>query len=85
MSNTSPAEAANRTSKAIRYVAVLRGLGVHYSDPGIVALMSEKRWNQVAEVAGENVPSDATRAVIVTLLRELPKLPADAFAGLPAA
>jgi hypothetical protein len=78
----SPAEAANRTSKAIRYVVALQELGDPWTDPAVVALMGPEHWEFVARYAGERTPSPATVAVIVTLLRELPKLPADPFARI---
>jgi hypothetical protein len=59
------------TAKAIRLAAFLRQHGAGFSDPDAVAWMSDERWARITELAGERrVPSPATRAAVVVLLRE---------------
>jgi hypothetical protein len=68
-----PAHAAAMAAKALRLALFLRSHGAGFEDPDVVAWMSDDQWERITELAGERrIPSAATRAQTVTLLREMP-------------
>lgn len=91
-----PQHAANMAAKALRFVTFLRANGAqeipaalaHLAEHENFAEQAEASWSRITEMVSEatsideTVPGDATRAVIVTLLQNLPPAEADPFAGL---
>lgn len=58
---------ANRVAKASRYVDFL---DVNLPVDADLDVLNYVDWEQVAELAGEQPPSEATRAAIITGLRQ---------------
>jgi hypothetical protein len=75
----SPQEVANRTAKASRLAKELLGHGATLAD---VEALPDAGWSMVAELAGDNPPSDLTKAAVIGLFREADTaLWPDPFAG----
>ncbi|MFN2608429.1 MAG: hypothetical protein ABR511_11165 [Acidimicrobiales bacterium] len=68
-------EAAARTAKAMRLVAVFEA---HGADAVTVAALPATGWATVATLAGTRPPSDATKATVVGILRGHEAIPARA-------
>lgn len=67
-----PAHAANMAAKADRFARFLHAHGAGFDDPDAVAWMDDANWERIAGLMGETrVPSPATRAMTVVLLRAL--------------
>ena len=62
------AEMANRTAKATRLAQQLLAHGATLEQ---VEALGDAGWSMVAELAGDNPPSDLTRAAVVGLFREI--------------
>lgn len=58
---------ANRTAKALRLADVLRS---HEASADEAATLPDETWVTIAELAGVRLPSGATRAMVVIILRE---------------
>jgi hypothetical protein len=69
---------ANRTAKALRLADVLRS---HQATAAEVRALPEETWATLAELAEVKMPSEATRAVVVTILEVSEQHP-DPFANL---
>ena len=69
---------ANRTAKALRLADVLRS---HQATAAEVRALPEETWATIAELAEVNMPSEATRAVVVAVLEVSERHP-DPFEGL---
>lgn len=66
--DTNPRHAANRIKLAIRLGDFLRANGKSYGKAATVAEMSDASWTLVAELSGERVPSEQTRACVVAYM-----------------
>jgi hypothetical protein len=73
---------ANRSAKAGRFVDFLDAHLPADTDLDALTALNDLQWAEVAHLAGENVPSNATRSAILTGLRER-RSTDDAFEGLP--
>jgi hypothetical protein len=69
---------ANRTAKALRLADVLRS---HQATAAEVRALPEETWVTIATLAEVNMPSEATRAIVVTILEVSEQHP-DPFEGL---
>lgn len=81
----STGEAANRAAVAIDLADALATMP-HGTNPDVVAALPDSGWAKAAALAGcapNYVPSDATRATVVGIVRRRAERPTDPFAGLP--
>lgn len=69
---------ANRTAKALRLADVLRS---HQATSAEVRALPEETWATIAELAEVRMPSEATRAVVITILESAERTP-DPFEGI---
>lgn len=77
-----PAHAANMTAKAHRLATFLTRRGGLYADADLLAWLSDKGWAHIADLTGERtIPSPATRAATVVLVRAMTTTPAPIVDG----
>jgi hypothetical protein len=60
-----PQEAANRTAKALRFVAFLDANGGEHLASTTLENLTLAQWLRIAELAGEQAPSKATISQII--------------------
>lgn len=78
-----PHEAAARTAKALKLADVFAS-HLDGESPDAIAVLPETGWERAAFLADVSLPSEATRAVVVTILRQRSKH-TDPFAGFGSA